>query len=109
MKRMIVLLLITASLALLGSGCATSRIAGEETIRVRLDATASITVQGKGATLADLGQAFEELGVKPNSPVLIVAAKTVEYKHIVAVLDELKKLGQSNISMVTEKWSPTEK
>jgi len=101
MRQFIAVSLIALSLVLLGTGCATSRIANGGEVQITLDANAALAVEGRNVALADLGSTFENLGVKPETPVSITADRSVRHEQVIAILDELKKLGRSNVSFAT--------
>lgn len=98
MKQTIVLLV---GLAVFAGGCATTETAEKTEVRVQVAADGSLSVEGEQTTLAGLGQALEKHILHKNAPIIVAADEHTETGQVVAVLEELKKLGHTNVSMVS--------
>lgn len=60
-----------------------------------------MTVEGEPTTLAGLERALENDNIHKKAHVIVAVDKDTETGHVVAVLDELKKLGLTNVAMVS--------
>ena len=72
-------------------------------ISVTLDKDGKILLENEPITIEELGgQLYVKLADRPDVPVILRADRSVEHGHVVEVMDELKAIGVTKLSIAAE-------
>lgn len=80
----------------------------KEKVLIEVDSSGNITLNGETTEIQDLSNKIKEIENFSTSTVYLLGDADTDYKNIITILDILKVMGISDISLVTEEKTEIE-